>query len=42
VAGLGHDQLQRDALLAEVRGCGVTELVELPSGDALQEDPARS
>ena len=30
VPGLGHDQLQGDALLAEVGGCGVAELVQLP------------
>src|SRR5580698_10146571 len=30
VPGLGHDQLQRDALFAEVGGCRVAELVQLP------------
>ena len=29
VPGLGHDQLKRDLLVAEVGRCGVTELVEL-------------
>src|SRR5215470_15066126 len=32
VPGLGHDQLQRDTLLAEMGGCRVAQLVQLPPG----------
>ena len=42
VPGLGHDQLQGDALLAEVGRCGVAELVQLPPGVPGEQDPARS
>jgi hypothetical protein len=37
VAGLGHDQLQRDLLVAEVGGCGVAELVEVQAAGVLLE-----
>ena len=37
--GLGHDQLQRDALFTEVGGCGVTELVQLPPRVPGEQDP---
>src|SRR5215472_18000706 len=39
VPGLGHDQLQGDALFAEVGGCGVAELVQLPPGVPGEQDP---
>ena len=39
VAGLGHDQLQRDLLVAEVACCGVAQLVQVPSGELLEQDP---
>ena len=37
--GLGHDQLQWDALFAEVGGRGVVELVQLPPGVVGEQDP---
>ena len=40
VPGLGHDQLQRDALLAEVGGRGVAQLVQ--SIHALRTEVLRS
>ena len=45
VPGLGHDQLQRDLLVAEVGRGGVTELVEVQAaaggggGVLLEQDP---
>ena len=42
VPGLGHDQLQGDALLAEVGRCGVAELVQLPPGVRVNKIRARS
>jgi hypothetical protein len=39
VPGLGHDQLQRDALFAEVGGRGVAQLVQLPPGVPGEQDP---
>ena len=39
VPGLGHDQLQGDALFAEVGGRGVAELVQLPPGVMGEQDP---
>ncbi|MGH3189547.1 MAG: hypothetical protein ACRDPY_44945 [Streptosporangiaceae bacterium] len=39
VPGLGHDQLQGDALLAEVGGRGVPELVQLPPRVEGEQDP---
>jgi hypothetical protein len=39
VPGLGHDQLQRDTLLAEVSRCGVAKLVQLPPGVPGEQDP---
>ena len=39
VPGLGHDQLQRDALLAEVSRRGVAQLVQLPPGVPGEQDP---
>ena len=41
VPGLGHDQLQRDALLAEMGGRGVAKLVQLPPGVPGEQDPGR-
>jgi len=38
VAGLGHDQLEGDLLVAEVGRCGVAELVKLPSRELLEQD----
>ena len=38
VAGLGHDQLQRDLVVAEVGCCGVAQLVQVPSGVLLEQD----
>ena len=32
VPGLGHDQLEGNARLAEMGSCGVTELVQFPTG----------
>jgi hypothetical protein len=42
VPGLGHDQLQRDTLFAEMGGRGVAQLVQLPAGVPGEQDPARS
>jgi hypothetical protein len=39
VPGLGHDQLQGDALLTEVGRCGAAELVQLPPGVPGEQDP---
>jgi hypothetical protein len=39
VPGLGHDQLQRDTLLAEMGGRGVAQLVQLPPGVPGEQDP---
>jgi hypothetical protein len=40
VPGLGHDQLQRDLLVAEVGRGGVTKLVEVQvAGVLLEQDP---
>jgi hypothetical protein len=39
VPGLGHDQLQRDALLAEMGGSGVAQLVQLLPGVPGEQDP---
>jgi hypothetical protein len=38
VAGLGHDELERDLRFAEVGGGGVAELVEVEPGVLLEED----
>jgi len=35
MAGLGDDELQPDALVAEVGGCAVAQLVQVPAGLAL-------
>jgi hypothetical protein len=37
--GFGHDQLQGDALLAEVGRCRVAELVQVPPGVPGEQDP---
>lgn len=38
VAGLGHDELERDLRFAEVGGGGVAELVEVEPGVLLEQD----
>src|SRR5664279_2622045 len=39
VPGLGHDQLEGNAVLAEVGGCGVAELVQYPAGVLAEQHP---